>query len=192
MTPMNHDDERRSSTEDILAGVRADEQPQTRERPVYPGEATAVPEGEAATPEGERAAPEGEAATPEGETAVPEGETAGTDSGGGTTGRAAESELPSDGEGERHEREALLPPGEADELRSRWQEVQTRFVDDPREAVRDADALVADLMRRLAEYFAGRKHGLESQWNRDGEADTEELRVALKQYRAFFDRLLSS
>lgn len=174
MTSMNHDDERRSSTEDILAGVRADEEPETRERPVYPGEATAAPEAETAT----------------------------ADDGAGATGRAVEGEQPAGGEGtvgegtvregNGEERESLLPSGEADELRSRWQEIQTRFVDDPREAVRDADALVADVMRRLAEYFAGRKHGLESQWNRDGEVDTEELRVALQQYRVFFDRLLSN
>ncbi|MGW3071266.1 MULTISPECIES: hypothetical protein [unclassified Kitasatospora] len=180
MTPMEHDDERRTSTEDILAGTTADEQPQTREtqeRAVYPGEATGKEPGTDDTAGGT--------------------ETAGAGAAGGTTGRTAEGEVPTDGGGEREEhkreeRESLLPPDEADELRSRWQEVQTRFVDAPREAVRDADELVADLMRRLAEYFAGRKHGLESQWNRDGEADTEELRVALKQYRAFFDRLLSN
>ncbi|MFJ7910765.1 hypothetical protein [Kitasatospora sp. NPDC096204] len=186
MTSMDHDDERRTSTEDILAGTRADEQPETpetretpearetRERPVYPGEATTTGEEPR-----------------EGDTAGG-AETAGTGEAGGRTGRTVEGEVPADGGGKREERESLLPPAEAEELRSRWQEVQTRFVDAPREAVRDADELVADLMRRLAEYFAGRKHGLESQWNRDGEADTEELRVALKQYRVFFDRLLSS
>ncbi|MGA5820943.1 hypothetical protein ACPC54_24125 [Kitasatospora sp. NPDC094028] len=177
MMPTNHGDERRTSTEDILAGVRAGQEPEARERPVYPGEATT--------------------------TAAQESGADGPDGGAGparrTAGRAVEGELPADGaepadDGEREGHDALLPPGEADELRARWQEVQTRFVDDPREAVRDADELVADLMRRLAEYFAGRKNGLESQWNRDGdgETDTEDLRVALKQYRAFFDRLLSS
>ncbi|MBD0691783.1 hypothetical protein [Streptomyces sp. CBMA123] len=189
MTPMNHDDERRTSTEDILAGVRADEPPETRERPVYPGEATEA----AAEPRADDTAGGSEAVgTQAAGTDTAETDTAETGAAGGTSGRAVEGELPADGEAERGERESLLPPGEAEELRSRWQEVQTRFVDDPREAVRDADELVADLMRRLAEYFAGRKNGLESQWNRDGEADTEELRVALKQYRAFFDRLLSS
>ncbi|WP_369185171.1 hypothetical protein [Streptomyces sp. Y1] len=179
MTPMNHDDERRTSTEDILAGVRADEEPGTRERPVYPGEATTAAQ-EPRTDDPERPEYAEDREEPDG----------GAEAAGGTTGRAVEGEPRADGDREGHD--PLLPPDEADELRTRWQEIQTRFVDDPREAVRDADELVADLMRRLAEYFAGRKQGLESRWNRDGETDTEELRMALKQYRAFFDRLLSS
>ncbi|MFG3224101.1 hypothetical protein ACGF07_04860 [Kitasatospora sp. NPDC048194] len=89
-------------------------------------------------------------------------------------------------------REPLLPEAETRELRERWQQVQTDFVDDPREAVHTADALVADLMQRLAESFADRRRSLESQWNRGDSVETEELRVALQQYRTFFNRLLQS
>ena len=71
-------------------------------------------------------------------------------------------------------------------------EIQTRFVDDPRQAVEDADALVAGVMQRIAEGFAQARDGLEGQWSRGEDVGTEELRVALQRYRAFFRRLLSA
>ena len=46
-------------------------------------------------------------------------------------------------------------------------------------------------MKRLAEMFAEERSHLESQWDRGDDVSTEELRVALRRYRAFFDRLLS-
>ena len=47
-------------------------------------------------------------------------------------------------------------------------------------------------MRRLAETFSQERQQLESQWDRDGDVSTEDLRVALQRYRSFFDRLLSA
>ena len=85
----------------------------------------------------------------------------------------------------------LFDSGDAEGYRSRWTEVQTGFVDDPRHAVEQADALVAEVMKRLAEVFADERAQLEEQWSRGQEADTESLRVALRRYRSFFDRLLS-
>ena len=76
-------------------------------------------------------------------------------------------------------------------FRGRWQEVQTGFVDDPRRAVRDADELVAAVISALASSFAEHKGDLEAQW-REGEPATEELRVALRRYRSFFDQLIGS
>lgn len=86
----------------------------------------------------------------------------------------------------------LLDEGAAGSFSERWSSVQTRFVDDPRAAVRDADALVAELMQALAERFSQHKSGLEEQWNRGDEPTTESLRLALQQYRSFLDRLLST
>ena len=60
-----------------------------------------------------------------------------------------------------------------------------------RQAVERADALVASAIKRLAEIFANERSSLEEQWARGGDASTEDLRVALRRYRAFFDRLLS-
>ncbi|MFE7585072.1 hypothetical protein ACFU5Y_26325 [Streptomyces gardneri] len=86
----------------------------------------------------------------------------------------------------------LLGPAEEGEFRRRWHEVQGRFVDDPRQAVHAADVLVGDVMRTLADTFARHRHTLEGQWSQGLEADTESLRLALCQYRALFQRLLST
>jgi hypothetical protein len=86
----------------------------------------------------------------------------------------------------------LLDDETAEPFMTRWSEVQARFVDDPRQAVQDADGLVAELMQSLAQRFSQHKGGLEEQWNRGDEPDTESLRLALQQYRSFFDRLLST
>jgi hypothetical protein len=88
--------------------------------------------------------------------------------------------------------EALLPPEDTARMQGRWREIQGRFVDEPRDAVQAADALVAELMQALAGRFAEHRSGLEQQWQRGEDVGTEELRVALRQYRAFFDRLLSA
>jgi hypothetical protein len=74
-------------------------------------------------------------------------------------------------------------------FRERWQNVQTGFVDDPKQAVRQADELVAAVISALATTFAEHKSELESQWQQ-GEPATEELRIALRRYRSFFDQLL--
>lgn len=87
---------------------------------------------------------------------------------------------------------SLLPQADEADLRARWEEIQTRFVDDPRQAVEDADALVAGVMKRMAEGFAQAREQLEGQWSRGEDVGTEDLRVALQRYRSFFQRLLSA
>lgn len=84
----------------------------------------------------------------------------------------------------------LFDGDEAQRLRSQWVELQAKFVDDPAVAVQEADQLVAEVMQTMAAAFAEHKRELESQWQRDGSADTEDLRQALRHYRAFFDQLL--
>jgi hypothetical protein len=86
----------------------------------------------------------------------------------------------------------LLPEDQSERFRTRWQEIQRSFVDQPRESVEQADALVADLMQRLAASFSNERERLERQWDRGDDVSTEDLRVALTRYRAFFDRLLSA
>lgn len=87
--------------------------------------------------------------------------------------------------------EPLFPAQESQQLRDRWGSIQAGFVDEPRKAVEDADGLVAAAMKRLAEIFASEREQLESQWDRGDDVSTEDLRVALRRYRSFFDRLLS-
>ena len=85
----------------------------------------------------------------------------------------------------------LFPSNELETLRTRWKEIQTAFVDEPRKAVEQADGLVASAMKRLAEVFAEERAGLEKQWDRGDSVSTEDLRVSLQRYRMFFDWLLS-
>jgi len=93
--------------------------------------------------------------------------------------------------GQTDERTALFSPDETSSLRSQWDSIQVGFVDEPRQAVEKADALVAGAMKRLAEGFASERERLEKQWDRGDSISTEELRLALRRYRAFFGRLLS-
>jgi len=82
-----------------------------------------------------------------------------------------------------------------DELKSilvRWKDIQAEFVDEPRTAVQDADALVADLMQRLAQLFATEREQLESRWASGNDVSTEDLRRGLRRYRSFFERLLAA
>jgi len=119
--------------------------------------------------------------------AVPPGP--GTPQVAGTSEAAAQTIESKTGQGTEAE-EPLFPSEELQGLRTRWKEIQTAFVDEPRSAAEQADGLVASAMKRLAEVFADERSQLEKQWDRGG-VSTENLRVALQRYRAFFDRLLS-
>jgi hypothetical protein len=85
----------------------------------------------------------------------------------------------------------LFPENELSTFRQRWQDVQGSFVDDPRNAVRTGDELVASLMTRLAQVFADERGKLEHEWDKGEDVSTEDLRIALQRYRSFFDRLLT-
>jgi hypothetical protein len=76
-------------------------------------------------------------------------------------------------------------------FRARWDQVQTSFVDEPRQAVEQADSLVANVVKRIAEQFSTERAQLEKQWDSNGNVSTEDLRQALRSYRSFFDRLLA-
>jgi len=86
----------------------------------------------------------------------------------------------------------LLEGDEMRSMRARWKDIQAEFVDEPRKAVQDADALVADLMQRLAQMFASERDQLENRWAGGGEVSTEDLRDGLRRYRSFFERLLAA
>jgi hypothetical protein len=88
--------------------------------------------------------------------------------------------------------DALLSPEDTVRLQRRWGDIQSRFVDDPRQAVEAADGLVAELMDALTARFTEHRSVLEAQWQRGDDVDTEQLRRALRDYRAFFERLLTA
>lgn len=84
----------------------------------------------------------------------------------------------------------LLERDESEQLRTRWMEIQARFVDEPRTAVQEADKLVTEVMETITRIFAVEYGDLESQWKNFEVASTEDLRKALQHYRAFFNRLV--
>jgi hypothetical protein len=86
----------------------------------------------------------------------------------------------------------LLGAEYAEGFRARWTDVQNGFVDAPREAVEQADGLVAELMQHLARTFSEERGRLESQWDRGDEVSTDDLRTAFQRYRSFFERLLAT
>jgi hypothetical protein len=97
------------------------------------------------------------------------------------------------------ENSELLNSEEVHTFRSRWNEIQAKFVDEPGASVRQADALVAEVMAQVTQTLANQRRALESQWNlgdasrgdaSHGEASTEDLRQILQSYRSFFNRLL--
>jgi hypothetical protein len=85
----------------------------------------------------------------------------------------------------------LFSNSETENFRSRWDQIQIGFVDEPRRAVEDADNLVAETMKRLAEIFTDERQKMEDQWSKGGDVSTEDLRLALQRYRSFFNRLLT-
>jgi hypothetical protein len=86
----------------------------------------------------------------------------------------------------------LLAADDAEGFRARWTDVQTGFVDAPRQAVERADELVAEVMQHLARTFTDERRRLEGHWDRGDEVSTDDLRTALQRYRSFFERLLAT
>jgi hypothetical protein len=89
-------------------------------------------------------------------------------------------------------REPLLPADRTAGYRGRWQDIQSRFVDDPRSSVEQADTLVLEVVQDLQTTFGSERGSLEAQWQSGEDVQTEDLRMALRRYRSFFDRLLSA
>ncbi|MFI7033451.1 hypothetical protein ACIBK1_32440 [Microbispora rosea] len=68
---------------------------------------------------------------------------------------------------------------------SRWREIKTGFVDDPRQSVEQADALVEEALSALT----SRRQALLDQWKDNEQGDTEALRLALHEYHALLAHL---
>ncbi|MBW8796326.1 MAG: hypothetical protein JF597_22830 [Streptomyces sp.] len=115
------------------------------------------------------------------------------------------------GDGPGHERDAgdgpgpetdagrgggqLMPREECGQLERRLQHAVTGFVDEPRAAVEEADRAVEEITARFTDAIDRRRRTLRGSWqsaeaNRPGSADTEQLRLALRDYRELADRLL--
>ena len=197
-----------TTSEDHVRDAPAPErQPEVDDQAAPAGEGTGLPVEEKTTPPGE-ARTEASATDQSAEAARP-GAGIGTES--GSPGHAAAdrpanstravSTQNQDGKAAPHSPGTAAPatnggsllPADMDAtFQQRWEEIQTRFVDEPRGAVEDADSLVANLMQQLAQGFAKERERLEAQWGRGEDISTEDLRVALQRYRTFFQRLLST
>jgi hypothetical protein len=85
---------------------------------------------------------------------------------------------------------ALLNREESEHFRTRWNEIQSTFVDEPRSAVQQADVLVSEVIEQITQMFTNEHSSLEVQWNQGKEVSTEDLRKTLQRYRSFFNRLV--
>jgi hypothetical protein len=81
----------------------------------------------------------------------------------------------------------VLTDDDRDSLRRRWREIQTSFVDDPRESVRQVGDLVGEAVQSVTSRLTEHWQGIGPD---HGDAATEELRREFRRYRALFDRLL--
>ncbi|MEU6711033.1 hypothetical protein ABZ897_06075 [Nonomuraea sp. NPDC046802] len=77
------------------------------------------------------------------------------------------------------------------QVQARWRELQTSFVDDPGEAVQRADGLVGEVVESLTSSLNSRTNALRERWKDPETADTEQLRLALRDYRGVLERLLA-
>lgn len=85
---------------------------------------------------------------------------------------------------------SLFTPEAARDFRASWDAVQISFVDDPAQAVRKADELVRQVLDNLGRTFSAERAAFDGQGADEAER-TERLRMALRRYRAFLQRLLS-
>lgn len=84
----------------------------------------------------------------------------------------------------------LLDNEVSEGFRTRWNEIQGMFVDEPRSAVQAADGLVSEVVEQITQMFTKEHTSLEGQWNQGNDVSTEDLRKALQRYRTFFNRLV--
>ena len=80
---------------------------------------------------------------------------------------------------------------ESELLRTRWNEIQGKFVDEPRSAVEQADALVSEVIEQITQMLANEHSLLGGQWKQGNDFSTEDLRKALQHYRSFFNSLVA-
>lgn len=96
--------------------------------------------------------------------------------------------------GERHD--SLLADRERDRLDERLHHALAHFVDEPRGSVEEADAVLGEAGKQLVASLEERRRALREHWHRDpetaGQADTEELRQTLRDYREVTRRLLGA
>lgn len=97
------------------------------------------------------------------------------------------SEVPATPPGTSTDTSVRLPDGSA--FGTRWQDIQLRFVDDPRGAADEAEQLVSEAIEWFSATLASRKRELDD-WSQSGDASVEQMLTAVREYRGLLDRLL--
>lgn len=85
----------------------------------------------------------------------------------------------------------LLSSDDRGSYQQRWDDIQVRFIDEPRQCVREADDLVGEVTTRISDRFSSARQDMEQRWDGGNEPTTEELRQAVQRYRDFFQRLVA-
>ena len=93
---------------------------------------------------------------------------------------------------EQDDSELLFSADDRIRFGRRWRDIQGRFIDDPAQAVELADNLVVDMMDHIGDRIAGHRSALSRQRDGEGGTETEDLRQAIRRYRALVHRLLSA
>jgi hypothetical protein len=86
----------------------------------------------------------------------------------------------------------LMPHDESDKWSLRLQHAVSSFVDEPRGSIEEADQVLQEVAERFADAVNRRRRTLRTSWRTTGDhkADTEQLRLALRDYRELTERLL--
>jgi hypothetical protein len=79
-------------------------------------------------------------------------------------------------------------PVDESELLERWSRLQVSFVKDPHAAIAQADALITEIVEARRKAFDEHRAGLAGRW-RERDADTEDLRLVLQDYRKLLGTL---
>lgn len=107
------------------------------------------------------------------------------------TGADRADTAPGDRSARRARPDRVFDEERTQEYRGRWEEIQTRFAAEPRDAVEDADTLIADVVDSIRDRLEGERDRLAREWKDEGgDVGTEDLRRVLQRYRDFLDRLL--
>lgn len=152
-----------------------------------------VPKG--VSPTGTRTGTEGDSAASYGSAPISEAEASGAEAT-SAAGSAAKKSTAADertaGGPQEIGDQPLFGAADVERLRTAWRQLQGSFVDSPHDAVTQADDLVMATVQQLSATLAERKQSLERLWSREEDGDTEDLRLALRSYRAFFDQLVGT
>ncbi|MEU4545775.1 hypothetical protein [Nonomuraea dietziae] len=109
---------------------------------------------------------------------------------GAATGDVPVESAPARAQAVPQQRQALFDQ-DVDQAHTRWHDLQATFVEDPRQAVEQADELLDEVVNALTSSLTTRTSELGDRWKNTDQGDTEQLRLALRDYGAMLEQLLA-